>query len=126
MNKKNYLKLAKNTAHIQINELKKIKKVFNNSFINAVDLIINCKGKVIFAGVGKSGLIARKISATFSSVGIPSFFCHPSEALHGDMGQITSNDVVILISLSGQSNELKNIIQYTSRNRNIKLIGIKI
>ena len=74
MNKKKYLSLAKKSADIQINELKKIKKVFNNSFIKAVDLILNCKGKVIFAGIGKSGLIARKISATFSSIGIPSFF----------------------------------------------------
>ena len=74
MNKNNYIYLAKTAANIQINELKKIKKVFNNSFIKAVNLILNCKGKVIFAGVGKSGLIARKISATFSSVGIPSFF----------------------------------------------------
>ena len=74
MNKKKYILLAKKAAEVQINELKKIKKVFNNSFVKAVDAIINCKGKVIFAGVGKSGLIARKISATFSSVGIPSFF----------------------------------------------------
>ena len=88
MNKLNYISIAKKSALIQINELKKIYKVFNKNFINAVDLILNCKGKVIFAGIGKSGLIARKISATFSSVGIPSFFCHPSEALHGDMGQI--------------------------------------
>ena len=74
MNKKKYILLAKKAAEVQINELKKIKKVFNNSFVKAVNAIINCKGKVIFAGVGKSGLIARKISATFSSVGIPSFF----------------------------------------------------
>ena len=79
MNKKNYISLANKAANIQINELKKIKKVFNNSFIKAVDLILNCKGKVIFAGIGKSGLIARKISATFSSVGIPSFFCDPAK-----------------------------------------------
>ena len=88
MNKKKYISLAKKSADIQINELKKIKKIFNNSFIKAVDLILNCKGKVIFAGVGKSGLIARKISATFSSIGIPSFFCDPAQALHGDMGEI--------------------------------------
>ena len=88
MNKKKYISLAKKSADIQINELKKIKKIFNNSFVKAVDLILNCKGKVIFAGVGKSGLIARKISATFSSIGIPSFFCDPAQALHGDMGQI--------------------------------------
>ena len=84
MNKRNYISVAKKSAEIQINELKKIKKVFNNNFVKAVDLILNCKGKIILAGIGKSGLIARKISATFSSVGIPSFFCHPSEALHGD------------------------------------------
>ena len=77
MNKKNYISLAKKSADIQINELKKIKKIFNNSFVKAVDLILGCKGKVIFAGIGKSGLIARKISATFSSVGIPSFFVIP-------------------------------------------------
>ena len=78
MNKKNYISAAKKTASIQINELKKINKIFNTSFIKAVDHILNCKGKVIFAGIGKSGLIARKISATFSSVGIPSFFCDPA------------------------------------------------
>ena len=74
MNKKKYISLAKKSAEIQINELKKIKKTFNSSFVKAVDLIVNNKGKIIFAGIGKSGLIARKISATFSSVGIPSFF----------------------------------------------------
>ena len=74
MSKINYTKIANKAASLQIQELKKIKKVFNNSFVKAVDLISNCKGKVICAGIGKSGLIARKISATFSSVGIPSFF----------------------------------------------------
>ena len=68
--KKNYITLAKKAASTQINELKKIKKVFNNSFVQAIDLILNCKGKVIFAGIGKSGLIARKVSATFSSDGL--------------------------------------------------------
>ena len=67
MNKKNYTSLARKSADIQINELKKVKKVFNNSFNKAVDLILKCKGKIIFAGIGKSGLVARKISATFSS-----------------------------------------------------------
>ena len=74
MNKKNYIALANKAANIQIQELKKIKKIFNKSFVKAVDLILNCKGKVICAGIGKSGLIGKKISATFSSVGIPSFF----------------------------------------------------
>ena len=123
MNKKNYTSLARKTADIQINELKKIKKVFNNSFIKSVDLILNCKGKVIFAGIGKSGLIARKISATFSSVGIPSFFCHPSEALHGDLGQIEKKDILIIFSYSGNTSELNNILKYANRYR-IKIIGV--
>ena len=74
MKKNKYINVANKSASLQIRELKKIKKVFNKSFINAVDLILSCKGKIICAGIGKSGLIARKISATFSSVGIPSFF----------------------------------------------------
>ena len=123
MSKKNYINIAKKSAAIQISELKKINKVFNNSFIKAVDLIINCKGKVIFAGVGKSGLIARKISATFSSVGIPSFFCHPSEALHGDMGQIERKDVLVIFSYSGNTSELTNMLRYANRYR-IKIIGV--
>ena len=123
MNKKDYIKIAKKAAGIQINELKKIKKVFNSSFIQAVDLILNCKGKVIFAGIGKSGLIARKISATFSSVGIPSFFCHPSEALHGDMGQIEKKDLLIIFSYSGNTLELTNLLKYANRYQ-IKIIGV--
>tara|TARA_B100001248_G_scaffold243372_1_gene211612 strand:+ start:637 stop:1614 length:978 start_codon:yes stop_codon:yes gene_type:complete len=123
MNKKKYISLAKNSAEIQIKELKKIRKIFNNSFVKAVDLILNCKGKIIFAGVGKSGLIARKISATFSSVGIPSFFCDPSQALHGDMGQIEKKDILIIFSYSGNTSELNNMLKYANRFR-IKIIGV--
>ena len=123
MNKKNYITLAKKAAAIQIGELKKIKNVFNKSFVNAIDLIANCKGKVIFAGIGKSGLIARKISATFSSVGIPSFFCDPAQALHGDLGQIEKKDVLIIFSYSGNTSELTNMIKYANRYR-IKIIGV--
>ena len=123
MNKKKYITLAKKTANIQISELSKIKKVFNNSYIKAVDLILNCKGKVIFAGIGKSGLIARKISATFSSVGIPSFFCDPAQALHGDMGQIEKKDILIIFSYSGNTAELSNMLKYANRY-GIKIIGV--
>ena len=123
MSKKNYINLAKKSANIQINELKKINKVFNNSFVKAVDLILNCKGKVIFAGIGKSGLIARKISATFSSVGVPSFFCDPAQALHGDMGQIEKKDILIIFSYSGNTLELNNMLKYANRYR-IKIIGV--
>ena len=123
MNKKNYITLANKAANIQISELKRIKKIFNNSFIKAIDLILNCKGKVIFAGIGKSGLIARKISATFSSVGIPSFFCDPAQALHGDMGQIEKRDILIIFSYSGNTSELTNMLKYANRYR-IKIIGV--
>tara|TARA_B100001057_G_scaffold491525_1_gene581964 strand:- start:106 stop:1086 length:981 start_codon:yes stop_codon:yes gene_type:complete len=122
MNKNNYINLAKKAAKNQINELKKINKVFNNSFIQAVDLILNCRGKVVFAGIGKSGLIARKVSATFSSVGIPSFFCDPAQALHGDMGQIEKKDLLIIFSYSGNTSELSNMLKYANRSR-IKIIG---
>ena len=123
MKKKNYIYLANKAAKIQINELKKIKKVFDSSFEKAVDLILDCKGKIIFSGIGKSGLIARKVSATFSSVGIPSFFCHPSEALHGDMGQIEKKDILIIFSYSGNTSELTNMLKYANRYR-IKIIGV--
>ena len=123
MNKKNYISLANKAANIQISELKKIKKIFNSSFVKAVDLILDCKGKVIFAGIGKSGLIARKISATFSSVGIPSFFCDPAQALHGDMGQIEKRDILIIFSYSGNTSELTNMLKYANRYR-IKIIGV--
>ena len=123
MNKKKYISLANKAANIQINELKKIKKVFNNSFNKAIDLILKCKGKVIFAGIGKSGLVARKISATFSSVGIPSFFCDPAQALHGDMGQIEKKDILIVFSYSGNTSELNNMLKYANRFQ-IKIIGV--
>jgi len=123
MRKKNYISLANKAANIQINELKKIKKIFNNSFVKAVNLILNCKGKVIFAGIGKSGLIARKISATFSSVGTPSFFCDPAQALHGDMGQIEKKDILIIFSYSGNTIELTNMLKYANRY-GIKIIGV--
>ena len=117
--------IGKEVIRVELDSIKKLYSNFSNSFETIVKTILNCKnGKIIVSGVGKSGIIAKKWCATLSSTGTPSFFLDASNASHGDMGQITSNDIVILISLSGQSNELKNIIQYTSRNKNIKLIGI--
>ncbi len=123
MNKKNYIKFAKKSADIQISELKKIKKVFNNSFVNAVDLILNCKGKVIFSGVGKNSFICKKAAATFSSVGVPSFFVDPTGVSHGDAGQIDKKDILIIISNSGNTAELTNLLKFANRFR-IKIIGI--
>ncbi len=123
--KKNIIKIAKEVIKIETASLKKLETNIGKSFEKIIKTIINCKnGKIIISGVGKSGIIGKKWSATLSSTGTPSFFLDASNASHGDMGQITSNDILILISLSGQSEELKNIIQYTSRNKNIKLIGI--
>ncbi len=117
--------IGRGVIEYEIIALKNLKKFINSNFNKIIKTILNCKnGKIIISGVGKSGIIARKWAATLSSTGTPSFFLDASNASHGDLGQITSNDVVILISNSGQSEELKNIIQYTSRNNNIKLIGI--
>ncbi len=125
MKNKNIQILAKNVIEYEIDALKKLKKSINRSFDKVLKIILSCKdGKVIISGVGKSGIIAKKWAATFSSTGISAFFLDASNASHGDMGQITSKDIVILISNSGESQELKNIIQYISRNRSIKLIGI--
>ena len=123
MDKKKYIKLANKAANIQIKELKKIKKVFNNSFIDAVNLIMNCKGKVIFSGVGKNSFICKKAAATFSSVGIPSFFVDPTGVSHGDAGQIEKKDILVIISNSGNTLELTNILKFANRFR-IKIIGI--
>ena len=123
MVKVNYITVAKKAAAIQINELKKINKIFNKSFVQAVDLMANCKGKVICAGIGKSGLIARKVSATLSSVGISSFFLNPSEANHGDLGQIDKRDLLLVFSYSGNTSEIANMLRYANRF-NIKIIGV--
>ena len=125
MKSKKFQSIAKDVLDHEINALKILKSYFVASFDKVVRAILDCKnGKIIISGVGKSGIIGKKWAATLSSTGTPSFFLDASDASHGDMGQITSNDIVILISLSGESDELKNIIQYASRNKNINLIGI--
>ena len=125
MNKDIYKKIAKNVINTEIVSLNKLKKSLDVNFKKVVEKILNCKkGKVILSGVGKSGIIAKKISSTLASVGTPSFFVDASSCSHGDLGQISSNDILILISNSGESIELKNIIQFANRNKNITLIGI--
>ena len=117
--------IAKNVIETEITSLRKLKKNINVSFEKAVKTILNCKnGKIVISGTGKSGIIGKKISSTFASIGIPSFFADAGACSHGDLGVISSNDVVILISNSGESEELKNIIQYIKRNKKIILIGI--
>ena len=123
MKKKDYKKIAKSVIDLEIKALKKLKNSINNSFNDAVEAITKCQSKVILCGVGKSGLIAAKISATLSSVGTPSFSLSANDCSHGDLGSISKKDILILISYSGSTEELKNIIKYANRNR-ITLIGI--
>jgi len=118
-----YKNIAKNVINLEIKALQKLKKSLNENFNKAVNAIVNCQSKVILCGVGKSGIIANKISATLSSIGTPSFSLSASDCSHGDMGSITRKDILILISYSGNSSELKNIINYANRNK-VLLIGI--
>ena len=123
MKKKKYIKVAKEVIDLEIKALVKLKKSISNSFNLAVQQILKCQSKVILCGVGKSGLIANKIASTFSSVGTPAFYLSASDSSHGDLGSISKKDILILISNSGETNELKNIIQFANRNK-ILLIGI--
>ena len=115
--------IANDVLELEILALKKLKKSINKTFEDAVNAIVNCKSKVIVCGVGKSFLIASKVSSTMSSVGCASFSINANECSHGDLGSITRKDVLIIISNSGSTEELKPVIQYANRNK-INLIGI--
>ena len=123
MHKKKFILDAKNVINLEIKALQNLKKNINNSFNEAVIQFAKCQSKVILCGVGKSGLIAAKIAATLASVGTPSFSLSASEASHGDLGMISKKDILVLISNSGETSELKNIIQFAKRNK-ILVIGI--
>ena len=122
--KNRFSSIGKEVIQIEINALKKLKKTINKDFDKIVNSILKCKGKVVLSGVGKSGIISKKISSTLSSLGISSFYVDAGSCSHGDLGMISTADVLIIISHSGKSAELKNIIQYTKRNKNITLVGI--
>ena len=123
MGKNNLKKIAKNVIDLEILALRKLKNSINNDFNKVVNLIVNCQSKIIFCGVGKSFIIASKISSTLSSVGSPSFAISASQCTHGDLGSITKKDLLVLISNSGETDELKPVIQYAKRNK-ITLVGI--
>lgn len=108
---------AKQVFDIEIEAMQKTRDILDNTYVKILDLIVSCTGKVIITGMGKPGHIAAKLAATFSSLGIPSFHLHPAEAMHGDLGMVARNDVVIAISYSGESEEIIKILP------NIKLIG---
>ena len=120
---KKFISTAKKVIDLEIKALQQLKKTINSSFNKAVTEIAKCQSKVILCGVGKSGLIAAKIASTLSSVGTPSFNLSASDSSHGDLGSISKKDILILISYSGKTSELKNIIQYANRNK-VLLIGI--
>ena len=116
LNKTNAIpELAKNVLDIEANSILRLKQFIGEDFERAVEIIFNCKGRVIVTGMGKSGLIGRKIAATLTSTGTPSYFLHPAESTHGDSGIITRNDVVIAISNSGETQELLNLLPLIKR-----------
>ena len=121
--KKNIYEIGNDVVDLQIKALKKLKSAIDKSFYEAVKAIIKCKSKVVVCGVGKSGKIASKISSTLSSVGCPSFSISANDCSHGDLGRITNQDLLILISYSGNTDELKDLIKYAKSNK-INLIGI--
>ena len=123
MKNSTYKKIANKVIELEIDALKKLKKSINNSFDKAVNAIVKCQSKIILCGVGKSYLIASKIAATLSSVGCPSFSLSANDCSHGNLGSISKSDLLILISNSGETQELKPVIKYANRNK-ITLIGI--
>ena len=116
--------IGKEVIQSEINSLKKLKNSLNKDFDRIVHSVIKCKGKVIFSGVGKSGIVSKKIASTLSSLGISSFYVDAGSCSHGDLGMISSKDLIILFSHSGETSELKNIIQYVKRNKSITLVGV--
>ena len=119
----NLIKIAQETFHIEAEALKKAAQRLDQNFLDAIEIILNTKGKLIITGVGKSGLVGAKMAATFASTGTSSFFLHPTEALHGDLGMIGKNDILLAISSSGESEELTKILPHIKRF-NIPLIGL--
>ena len=119
----NLIEIAKETLEIEIEALRQMQTRLDENFLKAVDLILNTKGKLIITGVGKSGLVGAKMAATFASTGTSSFFLHPTEALHGDLGMIGKEDTLLAISNSGESEELTKILPHIKRF-DIPLIGM--
>ncbi len=123
MEKADVLAAIKRAVQIELREVEALSKRIDSSFEDAVDLIAECKGRLICSGVGKSGLIAKKIASTMSSIGVPSVFVHPSDAIHGDLGMITSQDVALLLSNSGKTEEVLLLLPPLKRF-NVPIISI--
>lgn len=117
---KDLIKIAKRTLKVEAEAIKSLMTRINNDFNTAVDLIYRCKGKVVVTGIGKSGLIGQKIASTLTGTGTPAFFLHPAEGIHGDLGILSKNDIVIAISNSGETEEILKLLP------SIKRLGIKL
>jgi arabinose-5-phosphate isomerase len=109
---------GKEVFQIEIQGLTEVQNRLNSNFDKAIDAILNTTGRVVVTGMGKSGLIGRKIAATMASTGTPTFFMHPAEAYHGDLGMIASNDVILAISNSGETEELIRLMSFFKDNKN--------
>ena len=120
MDRKEKLRAAKEVFEMEIEALQKIRDKLDGDFAGIEEAILSCNGKVVLCGMGKSGHIARKISATLASLGTPSFYLHPAEAVHGDLGMVSEEDIVILLSNSGETQELIQIVP------SLKQIGSKM
>lgn len=116
----NALSEGRNVFDLEIDALSKMRDALDAIFVEILDNIVSCRGKVVLTGMGKPGHIAKKIAASFASLGTPAFCLHPADAMHGDLGMISENDLVIMISYSGESDEIIRIIP------NIKIIGAKV
>lgn len=115
--------IAKHVFEVEIASLQGVAERIDNDFTRAVEVILKAEGKVIVTGIGKSGIIGKKIAATLASTGTPSFFLHPGEAFHGDLGMVGASDIVVLISYSGETDEILKLIPFLSWNKNT-IIGI--
>tara|TARA_Y100001935_G_C17268898_1_gene490750 strand:- start:202 stop:1149 length:948 start_codon:yes stop_codon:yes gene_type:complete len=123
MNKKDIIKKAREVLLIESKAISKLAKSLDENFIKAVNIIINQEGKLVISGVGKSGNIASKLAASFTSTGVPAIYLNPLDASHGDMGIVSKGDILVLLSNSGESNELTDLINF-SKKKKIKIISI--
>ncbi len=119
----NYKEIGINVINAEVEALKGLTKYINDDFEKAIDIILNCTGKIVVTGMGKSGHIGSKIAATMASTGTPAFFLHPGEASHGDLGMISNDDLIIAISNSGETSEILAILPIIKR-RGIQIIGM--
>ena len=117
------LDVARRAIHTETLALQRLGRSLGDDFVQAVDIMMSCDGKIVVTGMGKSGLVGRKIAATLASTGTPSFFLHPGEAFHGDLGMISRNDVVLALSYSGETDEILKIVPFIHDNGN-RLIAV--